>query len=171
MSIIHFANGAWHFSLPNAQAADTWPEYYTNICRRVWDHQSDSGHDAYGPFRVTPTAVAHPITKGLPPFDTVDELYFKQKGDRPIEPLATALSKTTQRTEPLAWAYQYGQGRVFQTVLGHAAPSVRSAGALIRRGSVWAAGREQISFDPPTELMDGALFREGSQWRPKAIAK
>jgi type 1 glutamine amidotransferase len=103
----------------------------------------------------------------LTPFDTVDELYFNQAGDQPIEPLATALSKITKRNEPMAWAYEYEKARVFQTVLGHADQSVRQAGALIRRGCVWAAGREQLGFDPPTELTQGALFREGSSWKPR----
>jgi hypothetical protein len=64
----------------------------------------------------------------------------------------------------MAWAYNYEAGRVFQTVLGHADQSIRMAAALIRRGSVWAAGRSQISFDPPVELTEGALFRDGSPW-------
>src|SRR6056297_207203 len=34
--IIHFANGAWHKSLPEAGKSD-WPEF-RGICRRVWDH-------------------------------------------------------------------------------------------------------------------------------------
>jgi len=107
----------------------------------------------------------------LKPFETQDELYFNQKGKLPIEPLATALSKITGKNEPLAWAYNYEKARVFQTVLGHADVSVRQAGALIRRGCIWASGREQLSFDPPTELTEGALFREGSLWKPKLPPK
>jgi type 1 glutamine amidotransferase len=168
LAIVHFANGAFHPSLPGTQAADAWPEFYSKICRRVWDHKGGSGHDAFGPLRVEITEVKHPITAGLQSFETVDELYFKQAGDLAIEPLAVALSKITKQREPMAWAYEYEKARVFQTVLGHAAESVRKAGALIRRGCVWAAGREQISFDPPAELTEGALFREGSPWRPKA---
>jgi len=167
LAIIHFANGAFHPSLVGARPADAWPEYYEKICRRAWDHKADSGHDAFGPLRVEITEVKHPITAGLGPFATQDELYFNQKGNLPIEPLATALSKITGRNEPLAWAYNYEKARVFQTVLGHAGVSVRKAGALIRRGSIWAAGREQLSFDPPAELTEGALFREGSLWKPK----
>ena len=36
LAIVHFANGAFHASLPETPASD-WPEY-RNICRRVWDH-------------------------------------------------------------------------------------------------------------------------------------
>ena len=55
--------------------------------------------------------------------------------------------------EPLAWAYSYGKARVFQTVLGHAAESIRGAGPalLIRRGCVWDAGRGTLvrALTPP----------------------
>ncbi|MBM3833464.1 MAG: ThuA domain-containing protein [Verrucomicrobia bacterium] len=163
LAVIHFANGAFTDTLPNKEC--DWPEYRTRIVRRIWDHRPGrSGHDAYGPFRVEIAGVKHPIIDGLQSFETVDELYYRQWGELPIEPLAYATSKDTKQREPMAWACDYGKGRVFQTVLGHADESVRKAAALIRRGSVWAAGRSQISFDPPTALTDGALFRDGSQW-------
>ncbi len=86
------------------------------------------------------TGLKHPITEGMAGFDTTDELYFNQRGDLPVEPLATARSKLTGKDEPLAFAYSYGQGRVFQTLLGHDAAAIRAAGELIGRGSLWAAG-------------------------------
>ncbi len=67
----------------------------------------------------------------------------------------------------MAWAYSYGRGRVFQTVLGHAEQSIRRAAPLIRRGAVWAASREPLSFDPPPELTERATFRAGSPWTPE----
>ena len=63
LTLIHFANGAWHYSLPKAGASD-WPEF-RKICRRVWDHKSDSGHDPYGPFTLEIADVRHPITEGM----------------------------------------------------------------------------------------------------------
>jgi type 1 glutamine amidotransferase len=143
LTIVHFSNGAWHHSLPKAGASD-WPEF-RRICRRVWDASGTSAHDRYGPFTARTTDVQHPITAGMSDFGTTDELYFNQAGDEPIVPLVVARSNKTGRDEPLAWAYRYGLGRVFQTVLGHDAPALRTAGVaqLIRRGTVWAAGREQ----------------------------
>lgn len=141
--IVHFSNGAFHASLPETPPSD-WPEY-RNICRRVWDHApGKSGHDPYGSFRVHVTG-NHPITHGVNSYETVDELYFKQQGTLPIEVLATARSRVTGRDEPMAFVYPYGRGRVFQTVLGHGADSIRSGGTaeLIRRGTVWAAGHTQ----------------------------
>ena len=163
LSVVHFANGAFTDTLPNKES--DWPEYRTKIVRRIWDHRAGkSGHDNYGPMHVEIAESTHPIIAGLGPIDTVDELYYRQQGELPIEPLAYARSKVTGQSEPMAWAYEYGKGRVFQTVLGHADVSIRKAAALIRRGSVWAAGKTQISFDPPVELTEGALFREGSTW-------
>jgi type 1 glutamine amidotransferase len=173
LAIIHFANGAWHPSLPNTKPADAWSEYSTRICRRVWEHRppNASSHDAFGPFHVEIASAKHAITEGLQPFDTVDELYFHQAGELPIEPLAFAVSKETKQRESMAWAYDYGKGRVFQTVLGHADESIRKAAGLIRRGCVWAAGRNELAFDPPPELTEGALFREGSPWTPQGSLK
>ncbi len=143
LAIIHFANGAFHASLPQTPPSD-WPEY-RNICRRVWDHAPGrSSHDPFGRFQVT-IAADHPITEGLNSFETIDELYCNQAGDLPIEVLATAHSTVTGKDEPMAFVHSYGKGRVFQTVLGHAAESIRVPGeaTLIRRGAVWAAGRQQ----------------------------
>jgi len=168
LALIHFANGAFNYTLPNRSS--DWKEFRTRIARRAWMHDGPSGHDPYGPFSVSVTGARHPITAGLAPFDTVDELYFRQGGDAPITPLVTARSKVTGRDEPLAWAYDYGKGRVFQTLLGHDEASIRHAAALIRRGAVWAARREPLGFDPPTALLENALFRSGSPWTPQKSA-
>lgn len=137
--VIHFANGAFHHSLPGAETSD-WPAY-RSIVRRIWDHSSDSGHDAYGSFTVNVTDVPHEITASLDAFTTTDELYYHQKGAEPIRPLLTARSKDTGKDEPLAWAYQYGRGRVFQTVLGHDEAALRTpeVQTILLRAAHWAA--------------------------------
>ena len=66
--------------------------------------------------------------------------------------------------EPMAWAYDVGQARVFQTLLGHSAESIRKAAPLIRRGSLWSAKRAPLSFDPPKERLEKATFRQGARW-------
>jgi len=165
LSIMHFANGSWTDTLPNKEA--DWPEFRTQIVRRIWDHKPGlSGHDAFGKLQVDLTAAGakHPVTAGLASFETDDELYFRQQGALPIVPLVTAHSKVTKQDEPLAWAYDVSKSRVFQTVLGHADVSVRKAGALIRRGTVWSARREPLSFDPPVAITENTLFRAGSPW-------
>ena len=152
--LIHFANGAWHYSLPMAEASD-WPEY-RNIVRRVWNHDGEgearSGHDAFGPYIVEVLDVEHPIISGLGDFGIVDELYYRQDGAQPIEPLIAARSKDTGRDEPLAWTYTYGKGRVFQTLLGHSEQTYEAFEAceMLRRAVAWSAARRVVEFDPAT---------------------
>jgi type 1 glutamine amidotransferase len=140
--VIHFACGAFHFSLPKAGASD-WPDY-RKIVRRVWNHQAKSGHDRFGRFLVEVTPVDHLITRGLHRFEVTDELYFRQDGDQPIEPLLTARSTVTGKEEPLAWAAPYGKGRVFQILLGHSEKTYETyeVREILRRAVAWAAGRD-----------------------------
>lgn len=151
--IIHFANGAFHPSLPMASASD-WPEY-RKMVRRVWNHQPRgktprSGHDAFGRFTVRITKSVSPLTEGLKPFEIEDELYFHQDGSEPIEPLLAAESRVTRKIEPLAWTYEYGKGRVFQTLLGHSEKTYDpfEVRELLRRASAWTTRRPIRSLDP-----------------------
>lgn len=179
LSVVHFANGAFHPSLPGAEESD-WPAYRETLVRRVWDHAPGaSGHDAYGAFRVETTDVEHPITAGARDYDTVDELYYRQAGSAPIAPLVTARSKLTKQSEPLAWAYRVGQGRVFQTVLGHDAAALRVPGTarLVQRGTTWAAHAEPMDVEHPapsvTRVTDDApadAFVPDPAWTP-AVAE
>lgn len=151
--LIHFANGAFHFSLPQAGGSD-WPEY-RKIVRRVWNHygkgDAKSGHDAFGPFEVQVTDDTHPLTRNLKTFPVTDELYFRQDGTEPVEPLITATSKVTKNREPLAWTYQYGKGRIFQTLLGHSEKTYDTFEAceILRRATAWAADRPIHEFERP----------------------
>lgn len=143
LMIMHFSNGAFHSSLPNASATD-WPEY-RKICRRIWDHHSNSAHDDYGSFTAKIFNKKHTVTKRLKDFEATDELYYNQKGTDPIDTLVTAISKNTGKEEPLAWHYQYGNGRVFQTLLGHNAASYSSEGfrRLIIQAGLWVSKKEK----------------------------
>lgn len=151
LAVIHFANGAWL----------DWPDY-RRLARRVWI-EGTSSHDAHGPFQVRITDAAHPITRGMPDFGTTDELYCRQVGDLPIRVLATAHSKVSDRDEPMAFVYEEGKGRVFQTVLGHDAAAIRAPGPaeLIRRGAAWAAGEEPADLPPPPQAAALAPGRAG----------
>jgi type 1 glutamine amidotransferase len=157
----HGATGVWSSTLCPKES--DWPEFKEKILLRPW--ASKSGHDNFGPFRVEIAAPDHEITRGLAPFDTKDELYVDLGGDAPATALVTAASKVAARNEPLAWAHSYGKGRLFVTALGHGAVSIRSAGALFRRGIVWAANRPPLAFDPPAEQTEKAIVRPGT-WAP-----
>ena len=162
--LVHFANGAFHFSLPQAAASD-WPEY-RRLVRRVWNHQAADGqptsnHDAFGPFTVNFTGAPHPVTAGLKAFEVTDELYFNQHGVEPIEPLIAAVSKVSKRAEPLAWSYSYGEGRVFQTLLGHSEKTYAAfeAREMIRRAVAWVAKRKVSAterYDDPNPASPAA---------------
>ncbi|MEZ4826366.1 MAG: ThuA domain-containing protein [Bacteroidia bacterium] len=141
LMLIHFANGAWNYSLPGAGASD-WPEY-RNICRRYWDHNDGSAHDAYGKFIVGRTPSPHPVTQEMETFETEDELYYNQRGDGKINVMLISTSKDKNSLEPLAWTYNYGEGKVFQTVLGHSPESFKpyEFQRILRRAALWASGK------------------------------
>ncbi|HYE04156.1 MAG TPA: ThuA domain-containing protein [Planctomycetota bacterium] len=145
--VIHFANGAFHRSLPGAGGSD-WPEY-RRLVRRVWDHHAGSAHDDFGAFVASPRG-DHPIVAGIEPFTVADELYVRQVGDEPIAPMLEAPSRVTGATEPLAWAYRYGRGRVFQTLLGHSERTYEAFAPreMLRRAAAWVAAREVRALRP-----------------------
>ena len=128
--IVHFGCGAFR----------DWPGFL-DLAGRVWDPKMRA-HDPYGRFRVNITDVDHPITRGMQPFDTDDELYTCLGGDRPVNVLATARSKVDGKVYPMAFVLNYGKGRVFHNALGHDVKAITNPNAaeLFRRGCAWAAG-------------------------------
>ena len=134
MVMIHFACGAFR----------DWPEF-RNLAGRMYDRTNT--HDPRGPFTGEMAHTNHAITRSLSSFNVDDELYTCLAGEKPIDVLATARSKITQRDHPMAFAHSYGKGRVFQTPLGHDVKALRSGRTLelIRRGTLWAAGLENES--------------------------
>ena len=128
--LVHFACGAFQ----------EWPEF-RNLAGRSYD-KTLRPHDPFGTFRVEIADPAHPIMKGMQPFDTTDELYTCLAGDRPIQILATARSKVDNKDYPMAFVLDYGKGRVFHSVLGHDAASLKNppVAELFRRATAWAAG-------------------------------
>jgi type 1 glutamine amidotransferase len=140
LAIVHFASAAFSADLPGGAKAD-WPEF-RKICRRVWS-EAKSTHDPYETFHITVLDSVHPAARGVPFYQAKDELYGNLEGSAPIHVLATGRAKQTNRDEPVAFVYEYGKGRVFQTVLGHDAAAIRIPGTtqLIRYGSLWAAGQ------------------------------
>lgn len=119
-----------------------WPEV-KELFGRAWNPNRVHGHDPLKTFQVEITPVDHPITRGMKPFETVDELYTCLYPDgRPVEVLATAVSVVEKKPHPMALVNHYGKGRVFLCVLGHdvKALSVDAVQELYRRGTAWAAG-------------------------------
>ena len=121
--LIHFACGAF----------GNWSGF-GELAGMVWDTKNT--HDPHGPFDVRIVDTHHPITAGLGDFRTNDELYIGLDQRRPVDVLAMARSKVTGRDHPMAFTFQVGKGRVFQTPLGHDVKALEMPGvtALIRRG-------------------------------------
>lgn len=111
----------------------------------------------------------HPIVKGLPNKwrHAKDELYDRMRGPGNIKDiLFTAYSDKetggSGREEPLIFTVDYGNARIFHTMLGHAGetvednPAMQCAGfqVLLLRGAEWAAtGKvtQKVPADFPTE--------------------
>jgi uncharacterized protein len=130
----------YHFALG---AFERWGEF-EQLAGRIWDKKKRA-HDPRGPFTVKITDPDHPVTRGMTDFETDDELYTCLGGETPIQVLATARSKVDGVDYPMAFVLDFGQGRVFHTPLGHDVKAVTMPGAaeLIRRGCLWAAGRDE----------------------------
>lgn len=123
-----------------------WPEYQ-QLCGFAWK-LGQTGHGPRHSFRVKPTAVDHPITRGLEAFETTDELW-----NRPgVHPGVTVLTESfsakekrgTGNWEPSALVNVFGKGRNFALVLGHDAKAMSNPGfrTLLTRGTEWAATGE-----------------------------
>jgi type 1 glutamine amidotransferase len=129
MVLVHFACGAFQ----------GWPEF-EKLAGRVYDPKLRP-HDPYGSFEVVRTNVDHPITRGMQPFQTTDELYTCLAGSTPIEIIATAKSKVDGKDYPMGFVLNYGKGRVFHSVLGHDAQAIANppVAELFRRAAAWCA--------------------------------
>ncbi len=130
--LVHFACGAFQ----------EWPDF-VKLAGRVWNPKMRA-HDPYGAFRVEFTKEEHPITRGMKPFETTDELYTCLDGQPSITVLATAVSKVDKKAYPMAFVLECGKGRVFHTPLGHDVKALSTPGVaeLLRRGTAWTAGLE-----------------------------
>lgn len=135
LALVHFACGAWQ----------DWPEF-GQLAGRAWNPKL-RGHDPRGKFKVEIADAQHSIMRGLVDFEADDELYTCLAGDRPIQILAKARSKVDQKEYPMAFVLQYGQGRVFHSVLGHdlKAIAIPEVLELYRRGIVWTAGLAPVA--------------------------
>jgi type 1 glutamine amidotransferase len=123
-------------------------------------------HGAAHEFEVRTRITDHPITKGLPVrwMHGTDELYQQLRGPaKNMQVLATAFADTafkgTARNEPMLLALEYGNGRVFHTLMGHAeeggGPAMQCTGFIVtlQRGAEWAATgavTQSVPSDFPT---------------------
>ncbi len=140
-NLVDFVKGGKGFVVSHLSSASfkEWPEFRA-LCGRVWV-MGTSGHGPRSPFEAKVVDRTSPITQGLADFQADDELYAKLQGDAPIHVLVQADSEWSKKTEPLAFTFEYGQGRVFHHTFGHDAKAMANPAVhtLVIRGTEWAA--------------------------------
>ena len=132
-----------------------WPEFQ-NISTAVWVEQTHHGEKS--PVRVSIDNQVHPITKGLSDFHIFDELWIDAGHNESFQVLGSATNKEATgedcKKQPAIFVSNYGEGRVFHTILGHDARTLRNSGfrILIRRATEWAATGD-VNASIPQEML------------------
>ena len=180
-----------------------WPEYNEIIGLAGWGERTDKAgpyiywkdggvvrdagpgicgfHGPEHPFLVINRDSSHPITAGLPErwMHGSDELYGLLRGPaQNLTVLATAYFAPEQtgtgRHEPVLFTVNYGAGRIFHTVLGHARPegaqpALECVGFIVtfQRGAEWAAtGKvtQKIPADFPSTSRETSTPEDVRRW-------
>lgn len=140
-NLVSFVKSGHGFAVSHLSSASfkEWNEF-ANLCGRHWV-MGKSGHGPRSVFKAHIVNKENPITQGLSDFEADDELYAKLEGDTPVTVLVDADSDWSKKTEPLAFTFEYGQGRVFHETFGHDGKALQNATVqkLIQRGCEWAA--------------------------------
>ena len=118
---------------------DDWPEW-RSILGATW-RWDVSRHDPVGPAAVT-FAPEHPITRGLPDFTLVDEIYTRLDLAEDAQPLAFATQGEDPERWPILFAREVMGGRVVYDALGHDRRSIEQPihAEMIQRGLCWLRG-------------------------------
>lgn len=147
--------GGAGFLLMHGEHPCYWPaagmapwEGFERMAGHLWRERTT--HGDYGSHSVTIRAHTHPVMRGLPDFDTRDEVFCTMENPHgvPFSVLATAWSDPavvsrhgqpgTGRHEPVALAGQYGEGRTFNLGLGHVWPFYTGHGLGEDTMAAWA---------------------------------
>ena len=148
--------------------------YYDKNGKEIRDYSPGAGgaHGEQYEYVVTISNPNHPITKGLPKkwLHTKDELYNSLRGPaKKMTVLATAYDKLEKggsgKNEPVMFTVDYGKGKVFHSVLGHADYSIACIGfkTCFLRGTEWAASgkvTQKVPDNFPLEDTSSALNLE-----------
>jgi type 1 glutamine amidotransferase len=159
MVVVHAANnafpqwGEWNKMIGLGWRNNKYGERVTvddsgNQVRTKKGEGPGADHGPQHDFSIVVRNRKHPVMEGVPAewLHAKDELYHGQRGPGlNMNILATAYSakdkRGTEAHEPMVWWIPYGKGRVFTTVMGHAAYSMNCVGfrTIVNRGCEWAA--------------------------------
>lgn len=130
--------------------------------------RNSGSHGKRHQFEVKTRIMEHPIMRGLPVrwLHGKGELYSKLRcSNKNMDILATAYADTSQggtrRNEPVLMTINYGKGRIFHTVLGHAdqggGSAMECAGFIVtfQREAEWAASgnmTQKVPCDFPNAI-------------------
>ncbi|WNC69157.1 ThuA domain-containing protein [Thalassotalea nanhaiensis] len=119
-----------------------------------------AGHKENHDFVMTVFERDHPITVGFPQkwMHAMEQLSHGQRGPaKNMTVLHYAWSKDSKRNEPIDWIVNYGDGRVYTTMLGHLMQeeglNFRSVGfrVLLIRALQWTA-TQQVTYPVPSNF-------------------
>jgi type 1 glutamine amidotransferase len=141
-------------------------------------------HGAQHAFRVVNRVTDHPITKGLPTewMHGKDELYSQLRGPAEnLTVLSTAYADTakggTGENEPVLMTINYGSGRIFHTVIGHAGskndnPAMECVGFIVtlQRGAEWAA-TGAVTQVVPIDFPRSNVLSSWDNYRPDTVVE
>ena len=117
----------------------------------IYSHNGKpDGKAIMGTYTIHIADKSSPVTQGLADFEIKDELYSNMQMKDDVKPLATI--DHGGKTWPVAWTYQYGDGRVFHTSLGHVG---------------WKPG----SDDPLRNPNETKLVIQGIDWVAEGLPK
>jgi type 1 glutamine amidotransferase/HEAT repeat protein len=165
-AFVSFIRGGKGFVVVHAGSSSfyDWPEFQ-QLAGATWKNGQTS-HNAPHTFTVTPSSLAHPVTQGLAPFTTTDELWLKVG----LQPDAAVLA--TADAQPVALATALGQGRGFTLLLGHDAGRMGNPGfqVLLVRGTEWAATGQAATSAADLLIRSVSTYEHGRSRSPLLAA-
>ena len=123
---------------------DDWPGW-GKLLGGAW-RWGRSSHPPLGNATVRIDDAAHPITRALPGFTTIDEVYGGLDLEPDVQPLMHATAGGEAGWQPMLWAREVGRGRVAFDALGHDAAALThdTHRRILARAALWTLGRRDL---------------------------